>query len=311
MNNTKDIFVSDSSGYSLIELILSLVLALAMICWIYAYCDSHYKSHKNQTMINEMNQNIRVSINKIISELRMAGFKTGGPASDIITNTSVWTAGLVPSVPYAVNMNNDLVITDEGGAKPDMITFIYADGEPTSLSQPANKDDISLNLSLSSSKVEERFSAGQIIYIGFGATQGPSLEYAKITSVNGQTLWIDTDPNTPTMQNGLKNSYRSGTETGKMNVVTYTVFNEHNDPSYANHTQSHPVLKRKCNTGGTFQVADNIESLQITPLDGGVENIQVSLTARTSRKNYDYIDPNSGDHYRRRVLTSIVKIRNK
>lgn len=308
MSNSRDIF-SLNSGYTLIELVLSLVLSLMIISWIYAYCNSHYKSHKTQTLINEMNQNIRVSMNKIISEVRMAGYKTGSSASDIMTNTATWTAGLIPSVPYTVNMNDNLVITDGGSTKPDMTTFIYADNEPTSLSQAAAQNNISITLSLSTGGIAEKFSAGQIVYIGFGTTQGSSLEYAKITSINGQTLWIDTDPNTPAMQDGLKNSYRTGTEAGKMNVVTYTVFNKYNDPSYSNHKQGHPMLKRKCNTSGMIQLANNIESLQIIAIDN--ENLQITLRARTSKEDDDYLDTFFGNGYRRRTLTSLVQIRNK
>ena len=95
-----------------LELIIALVISLVVMSGIYAYSNSHHKSHIIQTRVNEMNQNIRVAINKMVTEIRMAGFKTGSDTSDIMTQTASWTSGLVPDSPYAVTMNENLVITD-------------------------------------------------------------------------------------------------------------------------------------------------------------------------------------------------------
>ena len=55
-------------------------------------------------------------------------------------------------------------------------------------------------------------------------------------------------------------------------------------------------------------MAENIESLMVTAVDS--ENFQIDLRARTSQEDPGYEHPDFGDHYRRRTLSSVVKIRN-
>jgi prepilin-type N-terminal cleavage/methylation domain-containing protein len=77
------------------------------------------------------------------------------------------------------------------------------------------------------------------------------------------------------------------------------------------------VLRRNENTGGGGQpLAENIESLQFTyfDTDGNVtENpqdirmVKVTITAKTNRFDPEY---KGGDGYRRRILSSNIKVRN-
>jgi hypothetical protein len=257
-----------------------------------------------------MNQNIRIAMNRMVNEIRMAGFKTGSNTSDLLTQTTVWTSGLVPASPYSVVMNDDLVIT-EGASNPkdDMITFIYGESTSSTLASEAFAGQTTLTLSMSSSEVAENFKVGDIIYIGFGHTQ-PSgeLEYAKIVGISESVLSIDTDPSTPSLQDGLDNNYRSGTEVSLMNVTTYALFNDSNDPFYSDHTQGHPALKRRCNTGDMEYLVEDIESLKIEEIG---DDLRITLIARTSKMEPDYINPEFGDHFRRRTLISMVRVRNK
>jgi len=154
-------------GFTLIELIIALLLSLVVLSGVYAYCNSQHKAHVVQTRVNEMNQNIRVAMNQIVSEIRMVGFKTGTDSSSLMTNTSLWTTGLVPNQPYTVTMNDNLIITDGASDPPDdMISFIYADTDPTTLSSPANTGDPTITLSMSSADVAATFHVGDMIFIG-------------------------------------------------------------------------------------------------------------------------------------------------
>jgi prepilin-type N-terminal cleavage/methylation domain-containing protein len=299
-----------SQGFTLVELIIALVISLVVMSGIYAYSNSHHKSHIVQTRVNEMNQNIRVAINRMVTEIRMAGFKTGSDTSDIMTKTSAWTNGLVPSSPYAVVMNDNLVITDgSSNHDDDMITFIYGETTPTTLAVAAPVSSGIITLSLNGTQTRRKFSVGDIIYIGFGSIQHDNLEYAKVLDISGSQLTIDTDASTPMDQDNLKFSYRSGTEVGLMNVVTYAVFNDENDPSYSEHTKGRPVLKRRCNGGSMEKFVENIESLDIQ--DIGNDDIRITLMARTSKADPEYTNPDFGDHYRRRALNSVVQVRNR
>ena len=298
-----------SQGFTLVELIIALVISLVVMSGIYAYSNSHHKSHIIQTRVNEMNQNIRVAINSMVTEIRMAGFKTGSDGSDIMKHTASWTSDLVPDSPYTVTMNDNMVITP-GSTNPvdDMITFIYGETTPTSLADAAPKDSSVLSLPLSEEETLRRFSVGDIIYIGFGSIQPNNLEYAKIVGISDSKLSIDTDATTPSIDDKLQFPYRSGTEVGLMKVVTYAVFNDENDPSYSEHTKNHPILKRRCNGGSMERFVEDIESLDFEEIG---DDLRITIWARTSKPDPAYTNPDNGDHFRRRKLTSTVKIRNR
>jgi len=78
-----------------------------------------------------------------------------------------------------------------------------------------------------------------------------------------------------------------------------------------------PALRRNENTGGGAQpLAENIESLQFTYLDKkgnvtanppDIRMVKVTVTAKTNRFDPDYKE---GDGYRRRILSSHIKVRN-
>jgi len=78
-----------------------------------------------------------------------------------------------------------------------------------------------------------------------------------------------------------------------------------------------PALRRNENTGGGAQpVAENIESLQFVYLDKNgnvtanppdIRMVKVTVTAKTNRSDPEY---KGGDGYRRRILSSHIKVRN-
>ena len=314
MRGKNNIFIdcqSCSQGFSLIELIIAMVIALVVLSGIYAYCNSQHKAHNIQTRINEMNQNTRVAINSVISEIRMAGYKTGGSTSDLVTQTTTWTSHLAPTDPYSVIIDDTIKIID-GAADPpdDMITIIYADPTPTTLNGAVSEHETSITLNMPSAKVEAAFHVGDIIFIGSGIhSPAGELEFAQVTSVIGNQLGIDTKPAEAGIQ-GIQRSkgYRSGAEVGLMYVVTYAVFNESNDSSHNHHIQGHPVLARQCNTGSYIDIAEDIESMEISQSG---DDIEVTLIGRIPKEEPEYIHPDYGDHYRRRHLTTTVKIRNE
>ncbi len=297
-----------SQGFTLVELIIALVISLVVMSGIYAYSNSHHKSHIIQTRVNEMNQNIRAAINKMVTEIRMAGFKTGSDTSDIMKQTALWTSGLFPVAIFG-NHENNLIITP-GSTDPvdDMITFIYGETIPATLVAAAPAGSSVLTLSLTGTETARKFSVGDIVYIGFGSIQPVNLEYGKIVSISGSQLFIDTDATTPSVNDPLQLSYRIGTEVGLMNVVTYAVFNDENDPSCSEHTKSRPVLKRRCNGGSLERFIEDIESLDFEEID---DDLKIKIWARTSKPDPEYTNPDSGDHYRRRKLTSTVQVRNR
>lgn len=305
-----------SQGFSLIELIIALVMSLVVMSGIYAYCNSHHKSHNIQTRVNEMNQGIRFAMNRMVSEVRMAGFKTGSGTQVFhsVASTAWWTFGLAATIPYNTPLVADNMVIRQGACDPrdDMLIFMYADSDPDiQLANAAGKGDVWIKLNLDTDEVAERFHKGDIIYIGFGTVRFPEddLEYAKVISISYSWLYIDTNPFIGGVQ-GLANlnDYRVGTEVGIVNVVTYAVFNDKNDSTFSKHEKGHPVLARKCNMDDFEALVEDIESLEVTAQGN---DVQISIIARTSKEEPEFTNPHFGDHFRRRTMTSMVKVRNR
>ena len=207
-----------------------------------------------------------------------------------------------------------------------MLTFIYGDSNPSQLDADAfadNESNPSIILRNDPSNGytgTQQFTVGEIIYIGYGSSEGPNLEFATIMAVDNSshTLTIDTDPTTIGYQDlddegGTFDSstpkFLAGTEVGKINVTSFMVFNEANDPSYTNHRAGHPCLKRKSTIGNDSGAAlvEDIEFLEINVSD---DSYIINLRAKTSKHDKTYTDPTYGDHYRRRNLESRILIRN-
>ncbi|MGA1869551.1 MAG: PilW family protein [bacterium] len=318
-----------SAGYSLIELLLAIAITFFVFTGLFFFFTSQHRTSDVQAHINEMNQNIRVAMNRISSELRMAGYKTGGFSSDFMQNLSHWipsSSNLLPSDPYSVTMDDSIVITPGNPGDPDMLTFIYGDSTPAQLDANAFADD-EANPSLilrydpnNGYTGTQHFNVGEIIYIGYGSFEGLSLEFAMIKAVDNSsnTLIIDTDP-IDSDNNDLSDiggkigpytpKFRVGTDVGKINVVSYMVFNEANDPFHLYHRAGHPCLKRKSKIGDDSgaTLVEDIEFFEIYIDD---DTYIISLRAKTSKQDKTYIDPTYGDHYRRRNLESQVFIRN-
>ncbi|MGA1796333.1 MAG: PilW family protein [bacterium] len=312
-----------SKGFSIIELIIALVMSLVVMSGIYAYCNSHHKSHNIQTRVNEMNQGIRFAMNRMVSEIRMAGFKTGSGTTVFhpFVSTLWWTNytssfpfDLAATVPYNTPAMADNMVIRQGACDPrdDMLIFTYADSDPDIQlvdGEPFGETWIKLNTSVE--ETADRFHKGDIIYIGFGTVRYPvdDLEYAKVVSISNSWLYIDTNPYWGGCQ-GLVNvgGYRAGTEVGVVNVVSYAVFNDKNDSTFTYHDKGHPVLARKCNIWEFEALVEDIESLEVTAQGN---DVQISIVARTSKEEPEYTNPHYGDHFRRRTMTSMVKVRNR
>jgi type IV pilus assembly protein PilW len=69
----------NSSGYTLIELVIAMALAAILITGIYQIHGARQKAHVRQKQVVEMQQNIRAAISLMKREIRMAGYD---PASN-------------------------------------------------------------------------------------------------------------------------------------------------------------------------------------------------------------------------------------
>ena len=62
-------------GFSLIELMIALVLSSILVTAVYGFFTSQEKIYNIQDQISETQQNLRVGLDRMIKEIRLAGYE--------------------------------------------------------------------------------------------------------------------------------------------------------------------------------------------------------------------------------------------
>lgn len=270
----------NSKGVTLIELLIALVLSAILTGGIYRTFIHQQKSYTTREQVADMQQNVRVAINRMMREIRMAGF------GNIQAVLPVTFPGIGRTYPNVVNSDAPVA-----GA----LTIVSAIGGTAILTaQPGGP--------LASNQIQVNtladFDTNNKRYLSIGG-----LESHFITAIDGanKILTLNTD---------VGNVYQIG---GKTPVFVYAI----RAISYAiiPDASGSPILKRDENTGGGFQpMANNIESIEFHNPDGTIPlnpnslSLQVTMTARTDRPDPELKD---GGGYRRRQFTSIILQRNR
>jgi hypothetical protein len=232
-----------------------------------------------------MQQNVRVAINRMMREIRMAGF---GNIQGVLPVTFLGGTRTYPNV-----VNPDLPVA---GA----LTIVSGiGGNATLLKQPGDSvGAILLGPDQIQVSTLAEFDVNNKRYISIGG-----LESHFITAIDGanKILTLNTD---------VGNVYQIGGKTPvyvyAIRAISYTIIPD---------ASGRPILKRDENTGGGFQpMAYNIESIEFRNPDGTIPlnpnslSLQVAVTARTDKPDPELKD---GGGYRRRQFTSIILQRNR
>jgi len=270
-----------AKGITLIELLIALVISSILIAGIYRTFIQQQKSYATQEQVADMQQNVRVAINRMMREIRMTGF---GNVQGVLPVTFPGVGRTYPNV-----INTDLPFA---GA----LTIVSAIGGNAILTaQPGGP--------LASNQIQvsalAEFDTNDRKYISIGALES---HFITAIDVPNRVLTLNTD---------VGNFYQIG---GMNPTLVYAI----RGISYqiANDASGRPILRRDENIGGGFQpVADNIEAIEFrnpdgsTPLNPNSTSMQVAVTARTDRPDPEL--QKAGDGYRRRQFTSIILQRNR
>jgi type IV pilus assembly protein PilW len=267
-------------GVTLIELLVALVISAILIAAIYQTFIRQQKAYTVQEQVVDMQQNVRVAINRMMREIRMAGF---GNASNVLT-----LPGGVNGFTNAITPGPNNTITIVGGYRQ-----ISRDN--------VNKDPITIDSDF-----------GNQIILNY-ATDAFDGEKHKFISIGGIESNIVVPPRTEaTLPLGERNNppkHPIGTPIYKIQAITYSLGT----------SNGKPALLRNENTGGHNEpLAENIEGLQfeyfdadgnITATPANIRMIRVTVTARTDRMDPEF-KGGQADGFRRRTITSNIKIRN-
>jgi prepilin-type N-terminal cleavage/methylation domain-containing protein len=266
-------------GLTLIELLVAFVISGLLIAGLYRTFIGQQKTYTVQEQVIDMQQNVRAAVNRMMSEIRMAGF---GNVSMVLPVT--YTTGTFNNV---LNLN-----TPTAGS----LTIVSADGGTSTLT------------------VEGGIGQNQVIVSTLTDGQGNALfdtgnrKYISIGGVESHTITsIDSGTKTITLNGPLGFCHPVGTPAYTVRALSYQVAT----------VNGIPTLLRNENMGdGVQPQGDSIENLQFTYLDADgnvtanpldIRIITVSLTARTERQDPDL---ENGDGYRRRQIVSNIHLRN-
>jgi len=286
-------------GFTLIELIVVVAIFFIVIAAIFTTYTTQHHAAVVQSQVSDMQQNARIAMDFLAKEIRMAGF--GMP-------------------PYAVNgfsnaitpvINNDTASGNNILNGTDVITIVTGYRQISTLKDAANLDSSTITLVNNASQ----FNTTTKRYLCIdGADQIDNYQVTEVDSVT----------NTLTLTPPLRRNYQAGAPVLLVKAITYSISND-------------GFLTRNENTGGGAQpLAPNIEDLQFAyqladdswsnfPSDPTeIRAVRINVLARTVHEDRDWRRGGLGrrpaiedhpaggatDGFRRRLLTSVVEVRN-
>ena len=270
-------------GLTLIELLVAMAISSILIAAIYRTFIGQHKTYMVQEQVVDMQQNVRVAINRMMREIRMAGF---GNVSDVLESGGVngFTDVITP---------NDNTITIVGGFR--QISTLAADA-----AVGQNK------ITLANAKDASEFDgATHHHYISIGG-----LESNTVQSRTGAVL---------TLEKTLKLDHKITDREGKPLIVP--IFKIHAIRYGLRDDDGVRVLFRDLypNTVSSQRdtVAENIENVQFEYFDANgnppaipanIRMVKVTVTARTSISDPEFKGGAGG--FRRRTIASNILLRN-
>ncbi len=264
-------------GLTLIELLIVLVISALLIAGIYRTFIHQQHTYAVQEQVVDMQQNVRMAINQMVREIRMAGF-------GVRDATKLGASGMHGIYKNVVTPSDDGQSITVVGAFEEM-TFLTANAE-SGVTTKINVNDAS------------GFNTGGLKYICINGT-----ETGRIKKIEGNEIELF-DPLT---ENHYANepvfrvmaiTYSLGTVDGKSVLLR-------ND----NVTGAQPLAENIEFLQFTYTLADGTVLTGTVPGNrrDEIRMVRVTIRARTDRNDPEL---GGGDGFRRRTLTSNIQLRN-
>ena len=274
-----DIRLKGNKGVTFIEILISLVISSILIAAFYRVFISQQQTYSVQEQVVDMQQNARIGINRMMSEIRMAGFGNVGDVLGLVGGVN----GFTQVVTSGVNS-----ITIVGGFKQ----IRRDNGDPILISS-ASGNQITLNYAT------DNFDGAAHRFISIGGVESNT-----VLSRNVRVL---------TLGSNLKLNHRPDLYTipiFKIQAITYTTGVSDGKPV---------LQRNENTAGGAQPLADNIENIQFDYLDAqgnptaipaNIRMVRATVDARTDMEDPKFKGGKGGDGYRRRQIASNIYLRN-
>jgi prepilin-type N-terminal cleavage/methylation domain-containing protein len=268
-------------GLTLIELLVAMAISAILIAAIYRTFIGQHKTYMVQEQVVDMQQNVRVAINRMMREIRMAGF---GNVRDVL---SLWGGvnGFTQEITPGSSSFGD-TITIVGGFKQ----IRRDNGDPILITSVSGKV-ITLNYSTD----EFDKPAHKFICIG-------GVESNTVQSRSERILTLD---------GPLRYTHPPGTPIFKIHAIRYGLRNDDGVRVLFRDLYPNTVSSQR------DTVAENIENVQFeyfdadgkpTAIPANIRMVKVTVTARTSMSDPEF--KGGAEGYRRRRIASNILVRN-
>ncbi len=271
-----------NAGITLVELLMALVISSLILAGVYRTFLGQQKTCVVQEQVVDTQQAARLSIERMIREIRLAGFGNIPMVLPVTFSAGTYNNIVNPDAPSLGSLTFISAIQDAGG-----LAVVVQSGQ--------NQITVS---TLTDNQGNPLFDTVDRKYISIGG-----VESHRITA-------IDNGTKTLTLADTLILNHPAGTPIFGIRAVSYQVVE----------AEGTPLLMRNENVGtGNQPVADNIESLQYRyTLVNGTETgspanpaeirmVRVAVVARAAVSDPDF---KGGDGYRRRQFASNIHLRN-
>jgi len=266
-------FLKNAKGVTLIELLIALVISAILTGGIYRTFIHQQRSYTTQEQVADMQQNVRVAINRMMREVRMAGFGN--------------LQGVLPvSFLGGTRTYNDVVNLDTPVA--GALTIVSAIGGAATLeAQPASNQ-------IQVSALAE-FDTNNKQYISIGG-----LESHTITAIDPVNRIL-------TLNSDLNRVYNIGsTLVYAIRAISYRVAPDASGkPVLRRDENTGGGFQPMANNIESIEFRNPDGTI---PLNPNSTSMQVAVRARTDRPDPEL---KVGDGYRRRQFTSIILQRNR
>ena len=278
VDHVKDVRVLCERGFTLIELMISLVIASVIVAAGYTVLTTTHKATISNERAVGTQQNIRVAMELIARDIKQAGFgmpmapntPVGGTAGNCATGATGVTAAIRP-----VDNNSAIPLTAVNDTGADSISLIVPRTNPSWVLNSAapfppatSFNTITLSSATAVTEmVTEGMQNGSGAYVSLGG-----VVTVPVTSSSGATITLGSTTYAPL-------NFRSGTQVYLLQCVTYQVAT-----GAANCGSAGPCLTRTVDSGTaptvTTALVDGVEDLQFayacdgcnTTINGGVPN---------------------------------------
>jgi len=246
-----------AAGFTLVEMMVSLVVFLLVIAGASTYYVAQNRVGVSEQLGITMEANLRLAMEKITFQLRNAGY--GAPSG----NFASW-------IPWVTGFTANPMLTAGASASlPDTISVAACTSQPVATltaGAASGATTLTLNSAAALNATNKR-----LIFINDN-------ELARISSVSGNTITIDTNP-LVTGNQGVTRAYAISTPLCRVDVTTYAV-----------NTTTMKLMEDANQGAGAQAIVDGVTNLKITAdATGPKPKYQIDVTTKSVQ-----VDPSNG-----------------